>query len=378
MQTKPKPTDLDDCVKDDDELVHLARLALSGRTQDVQLYLQRVARRHRKNRPDLAAELIGLLRENPTRSSPLRRESAQPVPIDSDSSLRLVRVESPDPTTETPILELALFESLASLVEERRQTEKLLTAGITPAKSALLVGPPGVGKSMTVRWLASQLELPLLTLDLSAVISSFLGRTGSNIRRVLDFAKQTECVLFLDEFDAIAKKRNDQADVGELKRLVTVLLQEIDDWPYGSMLVAATNHPELLDPAVWRRFDTVFEFGMPTEQARKDAVRRFSDGDLEEELVDAVAAIYTSQSTSEIERSLMTARRATVLTGRPFADVLIEQIRAQISRLSREERRAVAELLKKVPGLSQRQVAGLTGVARDTLRKTTQEHGASE
>jgi len=95
-------------------------------------------------------------------------------------------------------------------------------------------------------------------------MSSFLGKTGSNIRVVLDFARRQPCVLLLDEFDAITKRRDDSAEIGELKRLVTVLIQAIDEWPADGLLVAATNHPELLDPAIWRRFDRVVEFPLPT------------------------------------------------------------------------------------------------------------------
>ena len=94
-------------------------------------------------------------------------------------------------------------------------------------------------------------------------MSSYLGRTGSNIRHVLDYAKGVDGVLLLDELDAIAKRRDDATDVGELKRLVTVLLQEIDDWPSSGLLIAATNHPGLLDPAVWRRFELRVSFPMP-------------------------------------------------------------------------------------------------------------------
>ena len=94
-------------------------------------------------------------------------------------------------------------------------------------------------------------------------MSSFLGRTGNNVRNVLDFAKGVSCVFLLDEFDAIAKRRDDAVEVGELKRLVTVLLQEIDQWPASGLLIAATNHYNLLDPAVWRRFELVVGFPMP-------------------------------------------------------------------------------------------------------------------
>ena len=97
-----------------------------------------------------------------------------------------------------------------------------------PTRSALFTGPPGVGKTLAAKWMARELGQPLAILDLSAVMSSFLGRTGSNVRAVLDFARDRRCILLLDEFDAVAKRRDDTSEIGELKRLVTVLLQEID------------------------------------------------------------------------------------------------------------------------------------------------------
>jgi SpoVK/Ycf46/Vps4 family AAA+-type ATPase len=155
------------------------------------------------------------------------------------------------------LLSVDLEETLSQLIQERRQTERLASMGLSPTRSAIFVGPPGVGKTLTARWLASQLGVPLYVLDLTAVMSSLLGRSGTNLRAALDFAKRSPCVLLLDEIDAIAKRRSDDTDVGELKRLVTVILQEVDEWPATGLLLAATNHSELIDPALWRRFDLV-------------------------------------------------------------------------------------------------------------------------
>jgi len=116
--------------------------------------------------------------------------------------------------------------------------------------------------------------LPLATLDLAAAISSLLGRTGLNLRRVLDHGRRAPCVLFLDEFDAVAKRRDDPSDLGELKRAVNVLLKEMEQWPSSSVLVAATNHPALLDPAVFRRFDTVIALPLPGPIERETLLLR--------------------------------------------------------------------------------------------------------
>src|SRR5690606_24392344 len=112
--------------------------------------------------------------------------------------------------------------------------------------------------------LAQTLKRRLLVVDLASLVSSQLGRTGANLRAVIEEGASADSILFLDEFDSISKKRGDEGEVGELKRVVNVLLQALDSWPRSGLLIAATNHPELLDKAVWRRFDRVIDFPDPS------------------------------------------------------------------------------------------------------------------
>jgi SpoVK/Ycf46/Vps4 family AAA+-type ATPase len=359
------------------DFVHLARLALAGRPQDVQLFVHRSAKKYRPTHPELAEKLQELARNAPVQSSPLRKAAtATAVPVDLDSRLQLMRIEHPGELPVEPIYAMPVREKLKQLVGERENSERLLNEGLTPTRSALFVGAPGVGKTLAARWLAKALNKPLLILDLSAVMSSFLGRTGSNVRRVLDYAKSQDAVLLLDELDAIAKRRDDITEVGELKRLVTVLLQEIDDWPSTSLLLAATNHPALLDPAVWRRFEMVIDFPGPDAEQAQHAVRAYLDGVPERAAQmweKVLATALQGRSYSEIERAILSARRAAAVSNQPIERQLTELVRSSMERLPKNLRTETAQLLIKSNTLSQRQAHELTGIARDTLRKHARE-----
>jgi SpoVK/Ycf46/Vps4 family AAA+-type ATPase len=359
-----------------EELVHIARLALAGRPQDVQAYIRRLARRYQGELPAVAAQLTELLQESPTRQSPLRREATAPVPVDLESRLQLLRIEDAPALEVEPIWDAGVKRALDQILSERRRDEELFKQGLLPTRSIIFTGPPGVGKTLAARWIARELHRPLLTLDLSAVMSSFLGRTGANVRHVLDYAKSVNGVLLLDELDSIAKRRDDATDIGELKRLVTVLLQEIDDWPATGLLIAATNHAALLDPAVWRRFEMRVEFPMPTEAAVRQAIETFlGSSKASAAWNDVLAVTLRGLSFSDIEREMMLARRAAVTRDISLEDALGQVVQSRVEALARRERGQIAMWLTEA-GISQRQVHELTGVSRDTIRKKTKPAGA--
>lgn len=351
-----------------EDFIQMARVSLSGRTQDIQTLLYRYAKKYRGNAPQLAGALTDLLRQSPTRSSPLRRSGDIALPVDVDSRFQLLRVEETPFLDHEPVFDAAIEAGLLALVAERQEEGALREAGLEPVRTAIFTGPPGVGKTLAARWLARELGRPLLILDLSAVMSSYLGRTGTNLRHVLDYAKSQNCVLLLDELDAIAKRRDDSGEIGELKRLVTVLLQQLDDWPSSGLLVAATNHADLLDPAVWRRFEIALEFPLPTAQS----LARFVEAELEG-LTDKASSwggvlgvSLAGQSFSDVDRRLKSVRRAAALRREPVDEHL--PVLMALDELTKDERIALAAALVDGGIKTQRQAAELTGVARDTIR----------
>lgn len=352
------------------ELLNLSRLAMTGNKQDVQLFIGRLARRMRAKKPEIADKLDDILTSIPHRGAPLRRATSQHLPVDADSRLHLMRIDEHPRIDNPPIWAEVVSRALEQITSERLNSSNLLKEGLHPTKSALFTGAPGVGKSLAAKWIAGKLQCPLVTLDLSAVMSSYLGRTGVNVRQVLDYAKTEKCVLLLDELDAVAKRRDDAAEIGELKRLVTVLLQEIDEWPPSGLLVAATNHPDLLDPAVWRRFEMIVEFPMPTLDLTRAAIERFlASKEVSAETVDIMANCLADMSFSDLEREILKARRESVTSGAPLEATIQRVVHDAVQSMHVKKRKSISMRLSR-SGLSERDVNSWTGIHRSTLRSS--------
>lgn len=195
-------------------------------------------------------------------------------PVDRDSALPLARVTHPDRLLDDLVLAKPTKAALSQIVKEIRNWPMLDRAGLPRRNRLLLSGPPGCGKTSAASALAHELGRPLVTARVEGLISSYLGETAANLANLFSFASTGAYVLFLDEFDSLGKMREDTSDHGELRRVVNAVLQQIDAYSGPSLIVAATNHSQVLDAALWRRFDSVVELGLPTRDQVLELLRR--------------------------------------------------------------------------------------------------------
>ncbi len=190
------------------------------------------------------------------------------TPRDKDSLLELYEIVNSDVKLEEAILPDSQKNVLLQIIDEQKNAKKLRKHNMAPVNRILFCGPPGCGKTMTAYAMGHELNLPIAYVRLDGLVSSYLGQTSTNLRKVFDAVRDKRIILFLDEFDAIAKKRDDNHELGELKRVVTTLLQNFDNMPNNIFLIAATNHEKLLDPAIWRRFNVTITLDLPTSKQR--------------------------------------------------------------------------------------------------------------
>lgn len=199
-----------------------------------------------------------------------------PLPVDRETAAPLADILFPgDMPQQPPLFHPHLATAADTLIEEWRNLEALQALGVQPARTCLIYGPPGTGKTTLALWLANQLQLPAVVARLDGLISSFLGTTARNASNLFTFANRYRCVLILDEFDAIAKVRDDPNEVGEIKRVVNALLQNVDARRSVGLTIAITNHEALLDPAIWRRFELQLQIPLPTAEARLAIIQRY-------------------------------------------------------------------------------------------------------
>lgn len=277
-----------------------------------------------KNHHLLANDLERLLYggQTATWNSIRKLHSLPALPTNKDNGLALLEEHAVVREGKDIVLSDATQSALDEILMEHNRADTLRSYGLQPSQKLLFCGPPGCGKTLAAEVIANALSLPLVLVRLDSVISSFLGETAANLRKVFDYIGEQPVVALFDEFDALTKDRGDSADHGELKRSVNAVLQMMDGYRGESILVATTNYETLLDRAVWRRFDEVVRFEMPNlEQIKRLLTLKLSGVRRNFEVDDAqVASLFKGMSHADIERVLRRAVKEMILSGREFME----------------------------------------------------------
>jgi len=269
-----------------------------------------------------------------------------------DNLKPLLRESHPTRRLADLVLQKTSREEIREFLSEIGKTELLRSHSLEPRHTVLLIGPPGTGKTSLATAIATELALPFLTVRYEGLVGSYLGETASRLQEIVEYVARTPCVLFFDEFDSVGKERADAQETGEIKRVVSSLLLHMDALPSHCIVICATNHPELLDRAVWRRFELRLELPKPGAAELKDWYMRT------ERLLGGIGMtvsqfieLFEGETFSEIEAITLDARRKVVLSMGTMAseDAFKEAV-------ARWERR--------------RRIGGAQGVGSRTNRKT--------
>ncbi len=223
-------------------------------------------------------------------------------------------------------------ETVDQLIEEQQRASLLRSHGLDPRHRVMLVGPPGNGKTSLAEAIAEALAVPFFVIRYEALIGSYLGETANRLKRVFDYVRTTPCVVFFDEFDAVGKERGDTHETGEIKRVVSSLLMHVDELPSYAVIIAASNHAELLDRAVWRRFQLRLPLPAPTEKELTTYFSlHFQQFDGKPGITPATLAKRLGPiSYAEAEEFILDVRRREVLSMRetPLKTIFADQIKA--------------------------------------------------
>lgn len=333
-----------------------------------------------KGRQSFGKRIAAALRRRAVSVDQLR--SLERLPVDNKSRSSLIEEQS------WPTMPLILSDDqeqvLRRFVLENKASDALSEANLAMRSNLLLSGPPGTGKSFIAGHIAARLGLPFFVVRLDALVSSLLGDTAKNIRSVFDFANYSSSFLFIDEIDAVAKKRDDQRELGEIKRVVNTLIQGLDSVSANTVIIAATNHAHMLDPAIFRRFPYTLDVALPDTDMREQLWSVYlGDDDLNE--VTALAKISEGLSGSDIRDLATSARRASIVLEAPLdmAALAWAVLKSSTTALSlppidglpNDARRKLNADLAASGALTFKEIGALTGVSKQAAMRMAKTHG---
>lgn len=351
----------------------LIRASIEKDDNSIEVISLTIANMIRTKHSKVAEEIDKILFNKNIGNNAYRSIGLSSIPTDKKNNENLINIKEVS-KIDKPILSKENEEQFAKFLNEQEKKLELMKLGLKPTNSIILFGEPGVGKTYSASWLASTLGKPLVILDLASIMSSYLGETGTNIKKVLDYAKENDCVLFLDEFDAIAKTRTDNRELGEMKRIVNVLLKELEEWPVGSIIIAATNHEELLDKAIWRRFDLKIHLGLPNRESRKELMKReFKDfQNNNSSMIELLAEVLEGENGAEIVRICTDIKREYVLYNKSINDLLLEKISESIPKINKKVKINIVKHLQS-QNYDIKEISELTKIPQSTLYKYNKE-----
>lgn len=319
-----------------DLLINLVKSGASGDRLALRKTVEAIVAEERAKQHNVVADRI----EKAYRSANGHNGSVSMNTVVSEHNTRardFIAEVTPRRRLEDLMLPEVTLMAVQQLIEEQQRASLLRSHSLEPRHSALLVGPPGNGKTSLAEAVAESLAVPFFVVRYEAMIGSFLGETASRMKRVFDYARTTPCVLFFDEFDTVGKERGDTHETGEIKRVVTSLLMQIDDLPSYVVILAATNHSELLDRAVWRRFQLRLPLPAPSHKQLAAYLTALSErSDLKLGISAAqIAKTLGKVSFSEAEQFFLDVARRQVLAAgeRTPAEIAKQQLKLWTSRV---------------------------------------------